>query len=56
VKQPPTITDIPDDLSPRDLMERLNRARSKGDLQGWTGSLPFHLNREPVQTSKGLPK
>jgi hypothetical protein len=23
--------------------------RSKGDLRGWTGSPPMHLNKEPVE-------
>jgi hypothetical protein len=50
-KQEPTVTDIPEEvwkLPGHKIVEALNRVRSKGDLEDWTGSPPFHLNKEPA--------
>jgi len=55
MKQAPTITDLPPRLPGEDdktYWWRMARwfvhgdARSKVDLREWTGSYPFHLNRE----------
>jgi len=56
VKQQPTITDLPERLpgeTDKVYWKRVEAGlageniRSKADLRDWTGSLPFHLNREP---------
>jgi len=52
-KQQPTITGIPDGLTLDDLFRVLDTARSKTDLQDWTGCPPMHLNKEPVENKKG---
>lgn len=34
-------------ISIEEIIERLNRTKIKNDpIDGWTGSYPFHLNRE----------
>lgn len=57
-KQAPTITDLPDRLpgeTEKAYWRRVERCLIDGadvprgdDLGGWTGSMPFHINREPV--------
>ena len=54
-KEPATVTDLPErkpgesaKIYERRVMAWLrgDDIRVKADLQDWTGSLPFHLNRE----------
>ena len=50
MKQKPRYTDIP----PGTIKEQLawlrgDDVRTKTDLRGWTGSLPFHLSKEPYE-------
>jgi hypothetical protein len=46
-KQKPTIRDLPlPGMTWEQSLKILLLAKSKGDLQDWTGSLPFHLNKE----------
>ena len=52
-KQEPTITDLPANMTGRDMIRWMYAARTKGDLQDWTGCPPFHLNKEPVEDSNG---
>jgi hypothetical protein len=57
MKQQPTLTSIPERMpgeGARDYERRLaaflagEDVRTRTDLRDWTGSLPFHLNREPA--------
>ena len=53
MKQAPTITDFPlPGMTYEESLEALHRVRSKGDLREWTGSLPFHLNRDPIEPNR----
>ena len=39
-----------------EVMRQLNAVKIKGDpLEGWTGSLPFHLDRSPDAPKKRRP-
>jgi hypothetical protein len=56
MKQAPTLVSLPERMPGEDEDAYWKRVRavltgddvrSKADLRDWTGSFPFHLNREP---------
>jgi len=57
-KQKPKFTNVkfpfPEGATVKEIMNWIHGddIRTKGDLVGWTGSPPMHLNREPVATNK----